>query len=124
MELIIVRVSFHHLLSLASNNILVLYNRGPVFTHAEFGILILPSYSDPYWSRAGNRKKKERKPWHWLHSVNRVSSQVKKTVIIVYVDIPPPPLAPQDDLSISDTLKRYKVREFSLRRWIVSRNRD
>lgn len=27
----------------------MLYVRGPVCTHAEFAVIILPSYSDPYW---------------------------------------------------------------------------
>ena len=31
----------------------LLYNRGPVFSHAEFAIIILPAYSDAYWSDTG-----------------------------------------------------------------------
>lgn len=112
----------HHPHPLTSLSI-VLYNRGPVFSHAEFGVLILPSYSHPFWSTDENRKRKERKPWHWLHAVNRVSSQVKKTVIVVYVDVPPP-VEGLRELGVRETLERYKVREFGMRRWIVSRNRD
>ena len=100
----------------------MLYNRGPVFSHAEFGILIMPSYSHPHWATDAARKKRESKPWHWLHSINRVSAQVKKTLILVYVEVPPP--REIDGLEVGDMLKKYKVREFGLRRWLVTRNRD
>jgi tRNA-splicing endonuclease subunit Sen2 len=100
----------------------VLYNRGPVFSHAEFGILIMPAYSHPYWAADSERKKRESRPWHWLHSVNRVSAQVKKTLIMVYVEVPPPHEI--EGLGITDMLKKYGVREVSLRRFLVARNRD
>ncbi|CCX32698.1 hypothetical protein FPQ18DRAFT_313052 [Pyronema domesticum] len=100
----------------------LLYNRGPVFSHAEFGILILPAYSNPYWAADPERKKRESRPWHWLHSVNRVSAQVKKTLIMVYVEVPPPHEI--EGLGITDMLKKYGVREVSLRRFLVARNRD
>ncbi|KAL0639517.1 tRNA splicing endonuclease subunit sen2 [Maublancomyces gigas] len=101
----------------------LLYNRGPVFTHAEFAVLILPAYSHPHWDSDSLRKEgREKKPWHWLHCVNRVSSQVKKTLILVYVEIPPPPAV--ECANVSKILSRYKVREVALRRWLVSRNRD
>lgn len=109
--------------------LLVLYNRGPVFSHAEFGVLVLPAYSHSYWADDKVRKQgREVKPWHWLHSINRVSSQVKKTVILVYVEIPPPGGGNGDgeekDVGIGEMLGRYGVREVALRRWLVSRNRD
>ncbi|MCJ1258595.1 hypothetical protein MMC24_006428 [Lignoscripta atroalba] len=73
----------------------LLYNRGPVFSHAEFAVIILPSYRHPYWSatpgRAAETQQKERKSWVWLHCVNRVQSQVRKSLILVYVEVPPPP---------------------------------
>ncbi|OCK80995.1 hypothetical protein K432DRAFT_29535 [Lepidopterella palustris CBS 459.81] len=108
----------------------LLYNRGPVFSHAEFAIIILPSYSHPYWSESSERKlqtaKKETKDWWWLHRVNRVQTQVHKSLVLVYVDIPPPSHGTPEDrgFNIGNILKRYKVREFVLRRWIPNRNRD
>jgi len=102
----------------------VLYNRGPVFSHAEFGVLILPAYSHPHWANDKSRKEgKELRPWDWLHSINRVSSQVKKTVILVFVEVPPP-LDDDREIGVVDLLARYSVREVALRRWLVSRNRD
>ncbi|KAL7271582.1 tRNA splicing endonuclease subunit sen2 [Rhizina undulata] len=102
----------------------LLYNRGPVFSHAEFAVLVLPAYSHPYWASDEARKQKERKPWHWLHCINRVSSQVKKTVILIYVEIPPPLKEAEKGLAVDNILKKYAVREVGLRRWLVSRNRD
>lgn len=100
----------------------MLYNRGPVFSHAEFGIIIMPSYTHQHWASDINRKKNESKPWHWLHGINRVSAQVKKTLIFVYVEVPPPQAI--EGLGVTAILKEFKVREVALKRWVVSRNRD
>ncbi|KAF2816668.1 tRNA splicing endonuclease SEN2 [Mytilinidion resinicola] len=108
----------------------LLYNRGPVFSHAEFAVIIIPSYSDPYWSEHPDQKAAAQqgveRDWWWLHRVNRVQTQVHKSLVLVYVDIPPPTqievAAGQTD--IGKILKQYKVREFVLRRWIPNRNRD
>jgi tRNA-splicing endonuclease subunit Sen2 len=97
----------------------LLYHRGPAFSHAEFAIIVLPSYSDPYW-RAQGRDTTD-KSWHWLHLVNRVQSTALKTLVLVYVDVPAPSERP---LSIPSLLKQYKIREFMVRRWLINRNRD
>lgn len=119
----------------------LLYNRGPVFSHAEFAVVILPSYCAPYWTatpeRRSESRKKESKSWWWLHCVNRVQSQVRKSLVLVYVEIPPPSsvnssvkteLADNaclpETTDISQWLKRYKVREITLKRWIPNRSRD
>ncbi|KAK6333680.1 tRNA splicing endonuclease subunit sen2 [Orbilia blumenaviensis] len=100
----------------------LLYKRGPVFSHAEFAILIIPSYS-----RWEGREENVGKEWYWLHSITRVNSQVKKTVVLVYVDVPT-----IDEVKGWDTeadglktvLSKYKIREVALRRWIPGRNRE
>ncbi|KAI0005772.1 hypothetical protein F4779DRAFT_597437 [Xylariaceae sp. FL0662B] len=97
----------------------LLYNRGPVFAHAEFAIVVLPAYSDPMWKAEGRRP--QPKPWHWLHAINRVQSTALKTLVLVYVDIPPPC---DDELDMKMMLKRYRVREFIVKRWLSNRNRD
>jgi tRNA-splicing endonuclease subunit Sen2 len=107
----------------------MLYNRGPVFSHAEFGVIILPSYSDPYWNRdvflQNYVKGKEKRSWSWLHCINRVITQVKKTLIIVYVDIPKPLNAGEEEkLGVDGVLGRYRVREFMMKRWSANRMRD
>jgi len=106
----------------------MLYNRGPVFSHAEFAIIILPSYSDEYWSSdvflQNYVKKKEHRTWAWMHCINRVIAQVKKTLVLVYVDIPKPLEADSVKvIGIDGVLKRYQVREFVMKRWQVNRER-
>ncbi|KAI1764591.1 hypothetical protein GGR53DRAFT_304778 [Hypoxylon sp. FL1150] len=97
----------------------MLYNRGPVFSHAEFAVVVLPAYTDPWWKAEG--REPPRKSWHWLHTIQRVQTTALKTLVLVYVDIPPPF---GEDLSAVDILKRYKVREFIVKRWLSNRNRD
>ena len=106
----------------------LLYMRGPAFTHAEFAIMIVPAYSDPYWSATSARaeacKKKATRDWWWLHRLNRVQTQVHKTLLLVYVEIPPPWDTQSGTVDVGDVLKRYSVREFIWRRWSPNRNRD
>ncbi|KAI1185842.1 hypothetical protein F5B17DRAFT_406317 [Nemania serpens] len=95
----------------------LLYIGGPVFAHAEFAVTVLPAYTDPYWKSQGHQPPK--RSWHWLHSINRVQSHALKTMVLVYVDIPPP----TDTSDPAALLKRYKVREFFMKRWLSNRNR-
>jgi tRNA-splicing endonuclease subunit Sen2 len=103
----------------------LLYNRGPVFSHAEFAVIIIPSYSHSYWTATEERRAytagQQARSWWWLHCVNRVQAQVKKSLVLCYVEVPPP-MPPSDD--IGALLGRYRVREFLLRRWIPNRSRD
>lgn len=101
----------------------MIYQRGPVFDHAEFGAMVMPAYSDPWWKEQG--KQPEKKSWHWLHGVNRVLSHVLKSLVLVYVDVPTPAVfeAAMNEGGIAAALKTYKVREFMVRRWSSNRNR-
>ncbi|KAK6354538.1 hypothetical protein TWF696_003681 [Orbilia brochopaga] len=99
----------------------LLYKRGPVFSHAEFAVLVIPSYSR--WEGRAEACRE----WDWLHSITRVNSQVKKTVVLAYVDVPT-----AEDVKgwekggdgLKDVFAKYKIREVALRRWIPGRNRD
>jgi tRNA-splicing endonuclease subunit Sen2 len=107
----------------------MLYMRGPVFTHAEFGVLILPSYSDPYWTSnpflRNYVKGKQERTWAWMSCINRVITQVKKTLILAYVDIPRPLEAEEEaKMGIDAILKRYSIREVVMKRWSSTRMRD
>ncbi|OJD24529.1 tRNA-intron endonuclease [Blastomyces percursus] len=114
----------------------LLYNRGPVFSHAEFAVCLLPAYSDPYWTATKERRqktaKKEGRTWWWLHCVSRVQAQVKKSLVLCYVEVPPPHTQPQPagaagesgELDIGTLLKTYKVREMTIKRWVPNRSRD
>merc|ERR1712078_688168 len=100
----------------------LLYQRGPVFDHAEFGLVVVPSYSDPYWRTVG--KNNPQKKWEWLHSIIRVLSHVMKSLVLVYVEVPPPhELEKSLDRGFASALKLYKVREVMIKRWSSNRNR-
>ena len=109
----------------------LLYNRGPVFSHAEFAVIVIPAYEHAYWSatpaRVAETRKKTTKSWWWLHGVNRVQAQVRKNLVLAYVEIPPEGNVDgvgEEVQDIGSVLKRYKVREFILKRWTPNRNRD
>jgi len=107
----------------------MLYNRGPVFDHAEFGVVILPSYSDSYWGSdvflQNYVRGKEGRTWHWLNCINRVITQVKKTLILCYVDIPPPVSGEEEErLGVHGVLGRYRVKEVVLKRFSANRMGD
>ena len=114
----------------------LLYLRGPVFSHAEFAVIVLPAYTHHYWRSTEELQKsartKESKSWWWLHCVNRVQSQVRKSLVLCYVEVPPPrsvrtelePEANVKGLNIGQTLKQYRVRELTLKRWTPNRERD
>ncbi|POS87010.1 hypothetical protein EPUL_002897 [Erysiphe pulchra] len=106
----------------------LLYNRGPVFSHAEFSVLILPSYSHPYWTSTTflteYSQRKQSRTWAWLSCINRVISQVKKTLVLCYIDIPPPlPIDEEEQMSLDLLLARYRIREFILSRFLTNRMR-
>lgn len=92
--------------------------RGPVFDHAEYGLLVLPSY--PSSPNPSDR----RLSWHWLMGVNRVLSKVFKSLVLVYVDIPSATVFEQGDGGLAGVLGQYKVREMMVKRWSSNRNRD
>lgn len=106
----------------------LLYNRGPVFSHAEFAVVVIPSYGHPYWSETEERRehaaRKQARSWWWLHCVNRVQAQVKKSLVVCYVEVPPQDAQSNAGDDIGKLLAQYEVREISLRRWVPNRMRD
>ena len=110
----------------------LLYNRGPVFSHAEFAVLVVPAYSHRYWNTPGGRSRRrvweDGKDWWWLHAVNRVQSQVRKTLVLCYVEVPSPLDLELDEfdkeMDVGRVLRHYRVREFVVRRWVANRSRD
>ncbi|KAG8628255.1 hypothetical protein KVT40_004128 [Elsinoe batatas] len=113
----------------------LLYNRGPVFSHAEFAVMIVPEYPDGQKvpSSDGNNDQWQQiaqKKWWEVHCTNRVQSQVRKTLVLCYVEVPP-----SIDLNVDDhgvhsendvgkIFQAYRVREFVMRRWLANRSRD
>jgi len=105
---------------------LLLYKRGPVFHHAEFAVVVLPVYEDPADQETSPFNLANASPfsWSWLSTVNRVNSQVQKTLILTYVTIPASSRVSPDLLSSPACFAHYTVREVVLRRFIPARMRD
>ncbi|KKA26647.1 hypothetical protein TD95_002651 [Thielaviopsis punctulata] len=100
----------------------LLYLRGPVFDHAEYGMILVPSYTSSEWKQAGVEA--EERSWQWFHGVNRTLAHAFKTFVLVYVDVPgPKEFAAAEKKGVAAVLKRYRVREFIVKRWSANRNR-
>jgi tRNA-splicing endonuclease subunit Sen2 len=100
----------------------LLYARGPVFDHAEYGLIVIPSYSDAWWKAHG--KQSPSRPWSWLHSLVRVLAHVTKSLVLVYVDVPPPTKFDKGmEQGVAEALKLYTIREVMVKRWSSNRNR-
>jgi len=106
----------------------LLYKRGPVFHHAEFAIVVCPVYEDSEDEISSPFVLQNVKPmhWAWLSTINRVNSQVKKTLILAYVTIPSIKRLAHASLSSGspECLSQYSVREVIVKRFIPARARD
>ncbi|PPQ63370.1 hypothetical protein CVT24_005635 [Panaeolus cyanescens] len=104
----------------------LLYKRGPVFAHAELALVVLPVYEDPADQKASNLDLQNSSPfaWSWLSTINRVNSQVQKTLVLVYVTIPARSRVPLKALQSPSCFSYYSIREVVLRRFIPARMRD
>lgn len=94
---------------------MLLYKRGPPFSHAEYAVSIMDANCVD---------------WTSISSLARVVGGVKKTLVLVYVDVPSPEQfhrlwssieTPKDVLCL---LQCYKITEVLYRRWVPSRTRD
>jgi len=99
----------------------LLYYRGPAFSHAEFAVLVVPDYG-----RGKAQGQGKSRDWWWLHAANRVQSQVRKTLVLCYVEVPPEVEGNDGhkaDVNIGKLLASYRIREFVLKRWTPNRDR-
>ncbi|KAG8854575.1 tRNA splicing endonuclease subunit sen2 [Tulasnella sp. 330] len=103
----------------------LLYKKGPVFSHAEFALVVCPVYEDPTDEETSPFDLPNSKPmdWAWFSTINRVSSQVKKTLILAYVIIPSSKRL-EVVLDTPECLTQYSVHEVVVRRFIPARMRD
>lgn len=96
---------------------MLLYKRGPPFSHAEHAILIM---SDSHHD------------WSSISSISRVIGGVKKNLVLTFID---GPTTEEFDAVVNSSyscanekmyniFKLYKITEILYRRWIPSRNRD
>ncbi|KAJ1306766.1 hypothetical protein OPQ81_007752 [Rhizoctonia solani] len=104
----------------------MLYKRGPVFSHAEFALVVIPVYENPTDKDTSPFQLQNIDPfsWSWLSTLNRINTQVKKTLILAYVTIPPVETMPPEILGKSECFQRYSIREAIIRRFVPARMRD
>ncbi|GAA5822313.1 hypothetical protein JCM3770_001567 [Rhodotorula araucariae] len=131
----------------------VLYGQGgPVGGHAEFAVLVLPTYVDPADAASNPFRShsalavhqqggadgelehlqgegERRNSWRWFHTVNRVCSGVKKTLVLLHVVIPPLSTLPSADpewvsRNPAQALAMLEMREVVVRRFLAGRMRD
>ncbi|GAN09491.1 tRNA-splicing endonuclease subunit sen2 [Mucor ambiguus] len=86
----------------------VLYQSGPSFRHADYAVVVIP---------LANNKLEEPKSWDWLLRLNRICTQVKKTLILCYVTMP-------DDTTSFSNLDDYGIRQVIYKRWSPQKNRE
>ncbi|CAE6527220.1 unnamed protein product [Rhizoctonia solani] len=104
----------------------MLYKRGPVFSHAEFALVVIPVYENPTDKDTSPFQLQNTDPfsWSWLSTLNRINTQVKKTLILAYVTIPPVETTPPEILGRPECFQRYSIREVVIRRFVPARMRD
>ena len=102
----------------------LLYYRGPVFSHAEFSIVVMPTIRKPHDVSGGGDVTQYRdgsESWSWLHTMSRVNSQAKKTLILCYVEVKAGLIDVEQGLD--QILAHYRIRDVSVRRFVPSRAR-
>ncbi|KAK0202846.1 tRNA-intron endonuclease [Desarmillaria ectypa] len=104
----------------------LLYKRGPVFSHAEFSVVIYPVYEDPVDQENSVLNVQNASPfaWSWLSTINRANTQVQKTLMLAYVTIPARSRLSTNVLESPACFSHYSVREVVVRRFIPARMRD
>ncbi|CEI85703.1 hypothetical protein RMCBS344292_00160 [Rhizopus microsporus] len=83
----------------------VLYKLGPAYRHADYAVIIIPLQKG---------QPEDTKSWQWLLRLNRICTQVKKTLVLCYVTIPE---------SINH-IESYRIQEVVYRRWSAQKNRE
>ena len=108
----------------------LLYKRGPVFSHAEFAVLVIPEYEyepDAEDTPFVQHHNGGEKSWIWFSMVNRVNTQVQKTLVLAHVKIPRITAQITNELTtpggLVKVLRRgaFRVKEITIRRWVPAR---
>nr|XP_006631170.1 PREDICTED: tRNA-splicing endonuclease subunit Sen2 [Lepisosteus oculatus]XP_015203520.1 PREDICTED: tRNA-splicing endonuclease subunit Sen2 [Lepisosteus oculatus]XP_015203521.1 PREDICTED: tRNA-splicing endonuclease subunit Sen2 [Lepisosteus oculatus] len=92
----------------------LLYRKGPPFYHASYSVVV--EKADETFQGSALR------PFSWrsLAALNRITGNVSKELLLCYV-IRPLDMT-EEDMSTPDCLKRIKVQEIIVSRWISSRD--
>ncbi|KAJ2260689.1 tRNA splicing endonuclease subunit sen2 [Coemansia sp. RSA 376] len=95
----------------------LLYAKGPAHSHAQYSVVVRHSSHELPGSASDEKTTSE--SWQFVLSLSRVTSQVRKTLVICYVD-PPTSTEPSQEDMPSD-LTQYQVREFVVQRFNANR---
>ncbi|CAG8626593.1 12814_t:CDS:2 [Funneliformis caledonium] len=104
----------------------VLYEKGPVFKHSEYAVIILPIHSSQDSSQSLHScdnllidyRSNCMTSWSWMMNLNRVCVQVKKSLILCYVIIPP---SSMNNATITECIKKYDIQQVLIKRCIPSK---
>ncbi|XP_053156240.1 tRNA-splicing endonuclease subunit Sen2 isoform X2 [Hemicordylus capensis] len=96
---------------------LLLYRKGPPFYHASYSVIVELVDDD-------NFEGSSRRPFSWktLSGLNRTTANVSKELMFCYL-IKPSNMTTKE-MSSPECLKRIKVQELILNRWVSSRERS
>lgn len=97
---------------------MLLYKRGPPFSHAEYAIIVIPNDG-------------QGKDWVEMLAIGRVIGAVKKNLVLVYVDFPSEAEFQRcwnghdnEKEMFIQLMALYRVTEVIHRRWVPSKSRD
>ncbi|KIM32860.1 hypothetical protein M408DRAFT_326578 [Serendipita vermifera MAFF 305830] len=104
----------------------LLYKKGPVFHHAEFAVVVVPSYEDPEDLQTSPYNLPNVGPmsWQWFSTLNRANSQVMKTLVLAHITIPASKSISSSLLETPKVISKFNVREIVIRRFVAARMRD
>ncbi|KAJ2910579.1 tRNA splicing endonuclease subunit sen2 [Coemansia aciculifera] len=98
----------------------LLYKKGPAQSHAQYSVLVRRDDSQDLAADVAGESEEGEMPrdmshsWQFMFSLSRVTSQVRKTLVLCYVDSE---LDLQQTCDTPPDLKRYQVREFVVQRF-------
>ncbi|RIA96438.1 hypothetical protein C1645_815303 [Glomus cerebriforme] len=93
----------------------VLYEKGPVFKHAEYAVIILPVHISQNSDNDVDFRNNCMASWSWMMNLNRVCVQ---SLVLCYVIIPPSIITSP---TITECIKEYKVQQVLIKRCIPSK---
>ncbi|KAJ2747760.1 tRNA splicing endonuclease subunit sen2 [Coemansia sp. BCRC 34301] len=99
----------------------LLYTKSPAQSHAQYSVLVRRSQSrDSEIIRCedeeGELPKATSASWQFAFSLSRVTSQVRKALVLCYVDVPELDLEPP-----TSDMKQYQISEFLVQRFNANR---
>lgn len=100
---------------------LAIYHRGPRYTHAPFGVLVIPVIGADRVELQSSPDTFLQMRWHKLGALFRVIHGAAKELLCAFIVHPDEGSA---DLSSPSCLEKYSVEELLVDRWVPKEDRD